>query len=58
MTPAEAGSVAREAGANGLLLTHLGADLTPEAAVAGARGVFTGGVQVATAGHTYTIGQT
>jgi ribonuclease BN (tRNA processing enzyme) len=58
MTPAEAGTVAREAGVKRLLLTHLGADVVPEAAVDSAKGAFGGSVEIATAGQTYRVGQT
>jgi ribonuclease BN (tRNA processing enzyme) len=58
MTPAEAGDVARQAGARRLLLTHLGSDVVPEAAVSSAKEVFSGSVEIATAGQTYKVGQT
>jgi ribonuclease BN (tRNA processing enzyme) len=58
MTPAEAGDVARQAGAQRLLLTHLGADLSPEAAVGSAKEVFAGSVEAATVGQTYAVAQT
>jgi ribonuclease BN (tRNA processing enzyme) len=58
MTPAEAGTVAREAGAKNLLLTHLGANVMPEAAVESARNAFAGTIEVAAAGQTYKVGQT
>lgn len=58
MTPAEAGEVARRSGARRLLLTHLGADVVPEDALALAREAFGGGVEIATAGQSYQVGQT
>ncbi len=58
MTPAEAGTVAKHAGAKRLLLTHLGADVSPDAAVDSAMEVFAGSVEVATDGQTYSVVQT
>jgi ribonuclease BN (tRNA processing enzyme) len=58
MTPAEAGNVARQAGAKRLLLTHLGADVVPDAAVDSAKETFGGSVEVATDSQTYSVGQT
>ena len=57
MTPVEAGDLARQAGAKRLLLTHLGADVVPEAAVDSAKEVFAGSVEIATAGRTYPVVQ-
>jgi len=58
MTPAEAGEVARRAGVKQLLLTHLGADVVPEDAIASAREAFGRSVEIASAGQSYQVGQT
>ena len=50
MTPAEAGALAREAGAGVLVLTHLWAEADPFQAVRQASQVFGGPTQLATPG--------
>jgi ribonuclease BN (tRNA processing enzyme) len=55
MTPREAGTVARQAGAKRLLLTHLGAAVVPDAAVTSAKKVFTGSVEIAIDRQSYPV---
>lgn len=58
MTPAEAGTVAQQASAKRLLLTHLGTDVSPDGAVTVAKDVFAGSVEIATDGQMYPVAQT
>jgi ribonuclease BN (tRNA processing enzyme) len=55
LTAAEAGEIARAAGARRLLLTHLWPELGPEALLAAARATFAGPTEIAREGTRYII---
>lgn len=55
LTATEAGEIARQAGAEALILTHLRPGLDRESAAAAARAVFDGNVAVASPGDIYQI---